>query len=260
MEKEMNQQQLNELIQDWTEDKLPAAEENEITDRILDFVENDDEEIDVEEFLDLHIHQLAEEEGRGGRSKWKIFVASVAAASVVLLAIATTFILTQENGQNTDTEILALERSAEGTSTAIDLGLPTTMAEAADGRIDHSSKGQELRRSKKRICHDDSTIAKTRKNGSTPKHREEKTMKLNKEMPELILAETLAEIKAGLVSMADNTMESLNMTNECLVPVNMASDEYEPNIIETNLINAIYEIRTLNIKLNFETDNKTTEI
>lgn len=258
MEKELNKQQMDELIRDWTEELLPPEMDEHIADNLLDFVDNDDTELDVKDLLDFHIHQLAMEERVTLRSNWKILVASVAAASVAVLVIATTFIITQENDQHTDKVTIADPNSrvshlsrAQGNIGAE----PYFFSDSTENRqIGAEEKIPPATHANTKM------IAKTALNSGRKRIREERTMKQNEETPELVLAETLAEIKAGFISMTDNTKESLNMTNESLLPVNLTSDYLEHNIIETNLINALYEIRNLNIELNFETDNKTTEI
>ena len=81
MEKDLNKQELNQLIHDWTDELLAPDIDKHITESLMKFVENDDIEIDAEELIDFHIHQLAMEENIAKQRKWKIPVASAAAGA-----------------------------------------------------------------------------------------------------------------------------------------------------------------------------------
>lgn len=267
MEKDLNKTQLDKLIQDWTEELLTPDTDDQITDSLLNYVDNDDTEIDVNDLLDLHIHQLAMEESMTRRRKWRIFVSSVAAASVVMLIVASIFISTRQHDPHTDKKTLAIENKAEAKPIALNLGQSVVITDSSNMQLANA-----IIKSKPKAPY----------NSNHKTNHAEKAMKQKEETPELILTETLAEINTGLANMIDNTKECLSVTNVSLLPVNLFSDNNESNslelntdeysstqssgqmqdinIIKTNLINALYEIRNLNIDLNFKTDNKKTEI
>ena len=267
MEKDLNKQQRDKLIRDWTDGLLAPDIDEQITDCLMDFVENDDSEIDVTDLIDSHIHQLAMEERMTKRRKWKIIVSSAAAVSVVLLIVAAILMTAYENDSQTDKKTITVENQAEEKTTVIKGGLPLTITDST-----------------KKL------VAKAEIKGKSevetyPSNQREPQVKENiqkEETTDADLSETIAEINAGLINMVDNTKECLNMANVSLLPASLfsdekdyygselASDEYSLpqyggqtqrlNVIETNLINALYEIRNLNIDLNFESDNKKTEI
>ncbi|MDE5795439.1 MAG: hypothetical protein K2I08_12050 [Muribaculaceae bacterium] len=267
MEKDLNKQELDKLIQDWTDELLTPEIDNQIADSLMDFVENDDTEIDVDDLMDIHIHQLAIEEKMSKRRKWKIFVASVAAASVAVIIVASMFLTTLENGSHTNLQPRMAENKAKEMPIEATRKLPMTIADSSSMIL---SKAAVKCRSEV---------------GSKPTKKREHAEKVNKpkeSATELNLIEAIAGINAGLDNMVENTKVSMNMTNVALLPVILFSDNNESdnieiipteysssqnseqmqrlNIIETNLINTLYEIRNLNIDLNFETENIKTEI
>ena len=262
MEKDLNKQQRDKLIRDWTDDLLDTDMDDRITDCLMDFVENDDTDVNVADLIDSHIHQLAMEESITKRRKWKIIVSSAAAASVVLLIVAAILLTAHPYGSQTDKKIIAVENIDEGNPTAIKGGSPLKITGSAKMLM------------AKAVIKGKSEIETY---PSLQRERQVKEARQKEAATEPDLSETIAEINAGLVSMADNAKECLNMTNVSLLPENLFSDSndsngdehpspqyigqmQELNIIETNLINTLYEIRNLNIDLNFESDNKKTEI
>lgn len=267
MEKEMNKQQLDKLIKDWTDELLASDIDDKITDNLIDFIEDEDTETDVNDLIDFHIHQLAIEESMTRRLKWRVLVSSVAAASVVMLIGTAIFISTLQHDPHTDKKTLAVENKAEAKPIALNIGQSVVIADSSNMQLANA-----IIKSKPKAPY----------NSNHKANHAEKAMKQKEETPELILTETLAEINTGLANMIDNTKECLRGTNVSLLPENLFSDinEYESsesisdeysstphseqmqklNIIENNLINALYEIRSLNVDLNFNTDNITTEI
>ena len=266
MEKDLNKQELDQLIHDWTDELLAPDIDKYITGSLMKFVENDDTEIDAEELIDFHIHQLALEEYISKRRRWKIFVASVA-ASIAVIIIASMFITTLENGSHTNKQPRMAENQAKEMLIEATRKLPMTIADSSSmiltkATIKCKSEAESKPTNKRKLA--------------------EKANKQKESTSELNLIEAIAEINAGLDNMVENTKESMNMTNVSLLPMNLFSDSNESNnfefisqeysssqnseqlqklnIIESNLINVLYEIRNLNIDLNFETDNKTTEI
>lgn len=192
----------------------------------IDFKEsfNDDSEIDANDLIDYHIHQLAIEERLAKHRKWKSFLSYVAAASVVILFGVTVFMAIREHTSTPET-ILALENQVEYQPTAINKGLQVTMADSSKMTITKA----EIEAQPK--------LASI----SNPKRKHiGKGRGQQKASTELRLIETITEINAGLINMDDNALECISMTNERL------------NVIENNLIDALNEIRCLNIDLNFE--------
>ena len=260
MEKDLNNIEPDKLIREWTDGLLAPDIDNRIADSLMDFVENDDTEIDVSDLLDLHIHQLATEENLTKRRRWEFLISSVAAASVVILIIAAIFITTRESGSRTDRKILVAEKQVEDNPIVINSGLPVNIADSSNiilAKATIKSTSEAVTNTNRERYH----------TGKTEDPKEAKT--------ELNLIEAIAEINEGLGNMVENTKVSMNMTNFSLVPVTLfsddneyqslelASDEYTSpqyngqmqklSVIESNLINALYEIRNLNIDLNFET-------
>ncbi len=267
MEKDLNKQELDKLIEDWTDELLPKDIDNQIADSLMDFVENDDNDIDVNDLIDFHIHQLAIEENVTKRRRWKIIISSVAAASVVIFTIAAIFLKNYDNASHTNKQTLVAENQAKEMPIEVTRKLPQTIADSSSMILAKAAVN----------CRSEVGSKPTKK-----RNHGEKTNKQNESTTELNLIEVIVEINAGLDNMVENTMESMNMTNVSLLPVNLFSNDNESNniefisneysssqnseqlqklnIIETNLINTLYEIRNLNLELNFETDNKTTEI
>ena len=267
MEKDFNEQQLDRLIQDWTDELLPQDVDTQITESLLKFVDNDDNEINVEDLLDFHIHQLAMEEKMTKRLKWKFFISSVAAASVVVLIIAAIFISKHKLDSHSDMETLIVENKAAVDSIIINKEIPAIIPDSSNMILAKATiKGQ-------------TQIAS---NSKQKRAQVRKASKQKEDITEQKLIETIAEINAELDNMVDNAKECMRMTNASLLPGNLFSDinEYDSfesisdeysssrhseqmqklNIIETNLINALYEIRKLNINLDFEKENIKTEI
>ncbi|MDE6632333.1 MAG: hypothetical protein K2K23_04980, partial [Muribaculaceae bacterium] len=268
MEKDLNKQELDQLIHDWTDELLAPDIDKHITGSLMKFVENDDTEIDAEKLIDLHIHQLAMEENIAKRRKWKILVNSAAAAAaVVIFIVAAIFFTTHEHGIRSNTNLLVAENQDENITIRDKSELPVTSVDSckmilAKTEIKGKSEVESKPTNKRKLA--------------------EKANKQKESTSELNLIEAIAEINAGLDNMVEITMESMNIANVSLLPVNLFSNSNESNnieftsneysssqdseqmqklnIIENNLINALYEIRNLNIDLNFETDNKTTEI
>lgn len=237
MEKDYKKLQSDELIRDWTEGQLPSDIDNQVADRLLDFIENDDMEIDVKELLNLHINDLAAEEGIRKRNNWKIFVASVAAASVVLLFSAAIFIMTREQTPQPESATLSVENKTDDNPIAIKSVVLPAIADST--KTEQAESGIKEK-------------PKVASNSNHKRHDAQKASRVTEKTPEYILTETLAELNAGMIEMVDNTMECLSMTN--------SREMQDLNVIEVNLINALYEIRSLNIDLNFNTENKTTDI
>ncbi len=230
MEKDYTDKELERLIGDWADELLPQDIDDQIADSLMDFVENDDTEIEENELLDFHIHQLAMEETIAKSRKWKRVISFVAAASVVILFGAIIFVATREPSSPTE-KILAIENQPEPHPVVIDNELPIAKRDSA------------ILTTPKAMMKENPKVAST----SSPKriHRARATSPKETE-PEISLIATFTEINSGVENLVDNTRECITMTNENL------------NVMETNLINALYEIRSANIELNF--DNKTTEI
>ncbi len=264
MEKHLNEQELDKLIQDWADELLAPDIDNQIADSLMNFVEDEDTEIDVIGLIDNHIHHLAMEEDIAKRRKWKIFF-SIAAASVVLFILASVYLTNYDYGTHPDKKMLTAKNQVEVSSKILNSGKLESIADSCNmilAKVENIEKPQ---------------IAS---NTNHKKYHSRKAKEQIETSTEQSLIETIAEINAGLANMVVNTKESLNLANAALLTVDLfsngneydnyelISDEYyspqhsEPmqdvNIIETNLINALYEIRNLNIDLNF--DNKITEI
>ncbi len=230
MEKDYTDKELERLIGDWADELLPQDIDDQIADSLMDFVENDDTEIEENELLDFHIHQLAMEETIAKSRKWKRVISFVAAASVVILFGAIIFVATREYTAPTE-KILAIENQVEPHPLAIDNELPSA-------KVDSS-----LITTPKAMVKDNPKVA----SNSAPKSIHRVRTAVSKEAePELSLIETFTEINTGVENLVDNAKECISMTNENL------------NMMEANLINALYEIRSANIELNF--DNIKTEI
>lgn len=267
MEKDLNERQPDKLIQDWTEGLLDSDTDRRIADSLLDFVDTNYTENDVEDLLDFHIHRLAVEEAMSKRRKWKTLLYSVAAASVVIFIVAAIFLTTHEYGLKTDKTALAAENQLKDKTAAVDCESPVTIADSSKTIV-----AKAVIKGKSEIM---SFPKRKRNHAGKETTQHEATTKPN-------LTETIAEINAGLASMVDNAKECMDMSTVSLRHVNLFSgsnesigfdlipDEYssiqhsgqmqELNIIETNLINTLYEIRNLNIDLNFETEYIKTEI
>ena len=267
MEKDLNEQEFDKLIQNWTDDLLAPDIDNQITDSLMAFVENDDTEIDVNNLLEYHIHQLALEENMKKRRRWRISISSVAAASVAIFIGISIFLNMYKFDSHTDKQTFTVENQTEHIPVAINSKLPANIIDSANmilakATINDNSEGGS---------------------NSKPKRIHAGKIKQPKEVsPEEKLIETIVDINVGLGNMIENANECLSMANVSLLPVNLCSDINESdnyeliskeyslqqhteqvqkiNIIESNLINTLYEIRNLNIELNFETDNKQTEI
>lgn len=230
MEKDFNEQKLDQLIRDWTDELLPKDLDDQITDSLLDFIETDEAEIDVTEFLDSHIHQLAMEEKMAKRHKWRRVFSAVAAAAVVLLVGTIIFLSTHEHSSPTE-KILAIEKRVAPQPVANENELPIAKADSS------------LLTTPNAVTKENPKVA----SNSTPKRiHTERTTPPKEAEQELSLIETFAEINTGVENLVDNARECLTMTNENL------------NVMETNLLNALFEIRSANIELNF--DNIKTEI
>ena len=260
MENDLNKQELDKLIKDWTDGLLAPDIDNRIADSLINFVENDDIEIDVNDLLDFHIHQLATEENMTKRRRWRIFVSSVAAASVVILIAVSIFLTTREPDPHTDKEIFVAERQTEDTPVVINRESPMAIADSSSMILTKAAVKE---------------MSKVTANTASKRAHTEKAKIQTEATTELALIEAIAEINAGLGNMVENTKVSMNMTNVSLLPavlfsddtesqsLELASDEYTSpqyngqmqklSVIESNLINALYEIRNLNIDLNFET-------
>lgn len=266
MEKDFNEKELDKLIRDWTDELLDADIDNQIADSLMYFVESENSEVDVSELIDDHIHQLAIEEQLTKRRKWKIFF-SVAAASVGILIFVSLFLSIHDNGSGADQETLVAETQVEDKTEVLNVGKTVGVTDSCKMMM---AEATAIEKSKV-------ASSRTRKKNHT-----EKTIKQKETDTEQSLIETFAEINTGLANLVENANECLNMANVSLLPENLfsdakqtnsielRSDEYsstqykgqmqKPNVIETNLINALYEIRNLNIDLNFETENKKNEI
>lgn len=232
MEKDYKEKELDQLIRDWTDELLPQDIDNQITDSLIDFVDNDDMEFDVQELLDSHINQLAIEESMAKHRKWKNFIPYVAAASVLILIGVNVFLTTRQHDSLTE-KVLVLENQVKNKLIATNGELPVIVSDSSNIIIP------------KAAIEEKSKIA----SNSTPKRNLRGKASHQKEAStELRLVETFAEINAGLINMDENALECISTTNEHL------------NVIENNLIEVLYEIRSLNIDLNFETEYKTTEI
>ena len=267
MEKDFTEQQLDRLIQDWTDELLPQDVDTQITESLMNFVDNDDIEIDVKDLLDFHIHQLAMEEKMTKRRKWKFFVSSVAAASIVILIVTAIFISKHKFDSHSDMEALIVENNADYDPIVINKEIPMIIPDSSNMILAKATIKKETE------------IASNSKRKRAPVR---KALKQKEDITEQKLIEAIAEINAGLDNMVDNAKECMRMTDVSLLPENLfsdinesdsfesISDEYSSsrhsgqmkklNIIETNLINALYEIRNLNIELNFEKENIKTEI
>lgn len=253
MEKDLNERQLDRLVRDWSDDLLGPDIDKQISDSIMDFVENDDTEIDVDELIDSHIHHLAMEESMSRRHKWKIFISSVAAVSAVIFIVASIYLAENDNCARSQKETFTAENQVKEKSGISNSAKPVGIAVSCN---------------------------QTPTQPNRKKYQAEKAKETKTDSTEQNLIETIAEINAGLADMVDNANEGLNMINVSLLPENLFSDtghfdgyerirdEYSPrqhtekmqnlNIIEANFINVLYEIRNLDIDLNF--DNKKTEI
>ncbi|MDE6636895.1 MAG: hypothetical protein K2K32_01515 [Muribaculaceae bacterium] len=267
MEKDFNEHEFDKLIQNWTDDLLTPDMDNQITESLMDFVENDDTEIDVNNLLEYHIHQLALEENMKKRRRWKIFFSSVAAASVAIFIGVSIFLNMHKSDSHTNKQTLIVKNQTEDIPEAINSKLPVNFIDSANmilakATINDKSEGKSNSNQKRNLAG--------------------KAIKIKEPSPEAKLIETFDEINFGLENMIDNAKECLDMTNMSLLPMSLFSDindsenfeliseEYslpqhteqvqKLNIIESNLIKTIYEIRNLNVELNFETDNKQTEI
>lgn len=268
MEKDLNNQELDQLIHDWTDELLAPDIDKHIAESLMKFVENDDTEIDAEELIDFQIHQLAMEENIAKRRKWKIAVTSAAAAAAVaIFIVAAILFTTHEHGSRSNTNLLVAENQDENITIRDKSELSVTSVDSCKIILAKTEiKGKSEVESK----------------STNKRNHAKKANKQKESTSELNLIEAIAEINAGLDNMVENTKESMNMTNVSLLPTNLFSDSNESNnfdyisqeysssqnseqlqklnIIKSNLINVLYEIRNLNIDLNFETDNKTTEI
>ncbi|MDE6696213.1 MAG: hypothetical protein K2K25_04985 [Muribaculaceae bacterium] len=267
MEKDLNKQEFDKLIQNWTDDLLAPDIDNQITESLIAFVENDDTEIDVNNLLEYHIHQLALEENMKKRRRWKIFFFSVAAASVAIFIGVSIFLNMHKFDSHTDKRTLTVENQTEDFPVSINSKLSVNIIDSANMKLAKATindKSEEKSNSKPKRIHAG------------------KIMEPKEVSPEEKLLETIVDINVGLGNMIENANECLSMANVSLLPVNLFSDinesdnyeliskEYSSqqytervqkiNIIESNLINALYEIRNLNVELNFETENKKTEI
>lgn len=267
MGKDLNKQELDKLIRDWTDGLLDSDIDNQIADSLMNFVKNDDTEIDGTDLIDFHIHQLATEENLTKRRRWRIFVSSVAAASVVILITASIFLTTREPGLHADREILVAERQTEDTPVVINRESPMTIADSSNMILAKATVNE---------------MSEVAANTDRKRTHRGKAKNQTEATTELSLIEAITEINAGLGNMVENTKVCMNMTDASLLPaglfsddnesydIELASDEYtslqyngqiqKVNVIENNLINTLYEIRNLNIDLNFETDYKKTEI
>ncbi len=233
MEKDFNDKELDQLIRDWADELLPQDIDNQITDSLISFVDEDEEGPDVNELLESHIHQLATEESMAKHRKWRSVIPYVAAASVVIFIIAAVFLISRDHTSPTE-NIFAVENQDEDKPDAIDNGLPIIKADSS----------QMITTPKATIKEE----PKMASNSMPKRNHRGKAIQPKEASTELRLVETFAEINAGLGNMDENALECISMTNEHL------------NVIENNLINALYEIRSINIDLNFETEYKTTEI
>ncbi len=230
MEKDFNEQELDQLIRDWTDELLPQELDDQITDSLLDFIETDEDEFDVTELLDSHIHQLAMEEKMAMRHKWRRVFSAVAAAAVVLIVGTLIFISTHEHSSPSE-KILAIENQVVHHPVAIENDVPIAKADSS-----LLTTPNAMTKDKPKVASNSSSKRIHTARTTPPKEAEQ----------ELSLIETFAEINTGVENLVDNTRKCITMTNENL------------NVMEMNLINALYEIRSANIELNF--DNKTTEI
>ena len=267
MEKDLNEQQLDRLIRDWTDELIAQDIDDQITDSILNFVDNDDTEMDVKDLIDFHIHQLAIKESLTKRRKWKILLTSVAAALIAILIVAAIFQTTHEHGTHYLKETLVASNTVDDNAIVINSGEAAILADSTN-----KMSSEAVIKEKPLIASD----------SNRKRNHSRKALKQTETVAELVLTEAIVEINSGLVSMVDNAKESMKMTNVSFLPEVYYSDDNEStgldqisegyssqphsgqmqrlNVIETNLINALYEIRNLNIDLNFETDNKKTEI
>lgn len=229
MEKNLNEQQLDRLIRDWTDDRLDEHLDKEITDCLTEFAEDDLEidadNVDIENLIDMHIHHLAMEEHAERLRKWKVIASCAAAVTIAIMTVAALFFTTNEYGHKTNEKILVVESQVEDLP-IVDSPGSRHAATEADSSKTESSKA---------------VIKPIPEASPTTTHTGHRilTAKLPDTPPEHILSETFAEINNGIVGFTDDVQESLDMQTL--------------SIIESNLIETLQEIKSLNITLNFET-------
>lgn len=261
MEKNWTDKELDTLLRNWSEETLPPEEDSEVTERLLSFLDEDIENDDnyIEEMLSEQVHRLAEDERHGKRRKLIITLTSVAASLTLL--IAGSISIFNENTSSSDNRNMIASLH------------DTTIIEPVRIITDTIQKI-----SLKKQQDDKALVAKANIRKSKPTKHEEILPDVSTDEDELV--RTISEINVSFGNFMESAITDINETGMRVLPENLTltdnldSYEYQQNnihtlitdgvsrvsVIESNLMDALYEIKNLNINLNFETETNYYEI
>lgn len=261
MEKNWTDKELDTLLRNWSEDTLPPEEDSEVTERLLSFLDEDTEndDNDIEEMLSEQIHRLAEDESHGKRRKLIITLTSIA-ASLTLLIAGSISIFNDNTSSSDNRNVIASLHD-------------TTIIEPVRIITDTIQKI-----SPKKLQDDKTLVAEANIRKSKPTKHEEILPDVSTDEDEL--ARTISEINVSFGNFMESAITDINETGMRVLPENLTltdnldGNEYQQNnihalitdgvsrvsVIESNLMDALYEIKNLNINLNFETETNYYEI
>lgn len=244
MEKDTTNKELDRLIKAWTDESLTAEPDSEAADRLIGFIEND---IDIEELLEEHIHQLAaKEKVQGKRNKRRrIKIATVStAASLAFILSAAMFILRENTSTISDPELkeslMAYQAVTESKSTV-------AISSVEELTINEESPENGIKEK----------VKKSSSKVSTKPNSEEAELMITENATEAEIAKALSEIDLSFESLFGNSLEDVSINCACIIPKSLFStDDYTIdasalNKFETNLISALHDMKSLNIKLEF---------
>lgn len=248
MDKDFDNKEFDKLLKDWEENRLSASDNEQLSDKLIDFV---DEDIDIEEMLDAHIHNLAIDEKNIKSRRKRIGVIS-AAATVALLISAVIFFM-KENTSTIETH--ETEKTLMTNQTVIEKPI-IEPAERTDNATAVAKEGKRnidthIKRANK---------LPTKLVAETSNKEEFHIQATPKEME---IAKTLSEIDLSFENLFGNTFEDLSLNETGIIPTSLFFDDapdyidddlYGVRTFEINLINTFNEMKSYNINLNFETN------
>lgn len=248
MDKDFDNKELEKLLKDWEENRLSAADDEQLSDKLIDFI---DEDINIEEMLDIHIHNLAIEEKEVKSRRKRIGVIS-AVATVALLISAVIFFM-RESTSPIETSGTEKTLMAYQTETEEPINEPAELTEDSPALVKEGNKNidSHIKRANKPTAE---LVAETSTKEEYPVQATPK---------ELEIAKTLSEIDLSFENLFGNTFEDLSLNETDIIPTSLFFDDasyyqddglYGGSTFEMNLINTFNEMKSYNINLNFETN------
>lgn len=248
MEKNFKNSDIDDLLKDWEENRLSAVDDDELSDSLLDFI---DEDTDIEELLDAHIHSLAVEEKKVKTRRKRIGMIS-AAATLALLISAVAFFM-RESTSTIETPETEKTLMAYQTATEEPINEPAKHTDNAPAIVKEGNRNIEshIKRGNKMSTE---LVAETSTNEEYPVQVTSREMEI---------AQTLSEIDISFENLFGNAFADLSLREAEIIPANLffEDDSYHlddvpngGNTFEINLINTFNEMKSYNINLNFETN------